>query len=364
MTAELDRKRSFTKACERQGAPTSMPATVAKHLVSGTSALGLGIVIERGFGFLANVLAARLGGASTFGAYSLAITTANNISSYAAGGIGSTAIRFSGKYPRNSSGYTTLSKVLLIISIVSAAIAACGLWAGAFPIAHLLGKESLTPLLRWASLSAAGMILLECCRGFLVGQRRLTAILTLSSSVGIGMLCLLPEASRVAPVRMISTQGAITLGAVLICLFLYKPLGLAATAAPPNGTNPLGPMLRSVWSFGTIQLAGLIGMNAAGWWLTSLVAKSDPSMVQMGFFAVSHQLRNMVALAPGLLTESGLAVMAYGEQDPVYAPDQDHGSLYVCYHVCLALLRRTRDRDRAMGLGSALWNIVLGSLGG
>jgi hypothetical protein len=81
-------------------------------------------------------------------------------------------------------------------------------------------------------------------------------------------------------------------------------------------------MLRSVWSFGTIQLAGLVGMNAAGWWLTSLVAKSDPSMVQMGFFAVAHQLRNMVALAPGLLTESGLAVMAYGEQDPYYAPDQ------------------------------------------
>jgi O-antigen/teichoic acid export membrane protein len=321
MTAEAEQTEANTKGGSAPAVPASMPATVAKNLIGGTSALGLGIMFERGLGFVANLLAARLGGASTFGAYSLAITTANNISSYAAGGIGSTAIRFSGKYQRDSAGYATLSRVLLIISVVSAGIAACGLWAGATPIAHLLGKESLKSLLQWAALSAAGMILLECCRGFLVGQRRLMAILMLSSVVGIGMICLLPAASRVGPVRMISTQGGITLGAVLLCLLLYKPLGLAATSKA-GVSEPLGPMLRSVWSFGMIQLAGLVGMNAAGWWLTSLVARADASMVQMGFFAIAHQLRNMVALAPSLLTESGLAVMAHGEQDRQYAPDQ------------------------------------------
>jgi O-antigen/teichoic acid export membrane protein len=282
--------------------------------------LGIGIIIERGFGFLSNLLAARLGGASTFGAYSLAITTANNISAYAAGGIGSTAIRFSGKYPRESAGYATLSRVLLIISLVSAGLAALGLWAGAGPIAHLLGKSSLTALLQWAALSAAGMILLECCRGFLVGQRRFAAILLLSSVVGIGMISLLPAASRVSPVRMITSQGCITVGAVLLCLLLYKPLGLASTPQTVSA-EPLGPMLRSVWSFGLIQLGGLIGMNAAGWWLTSLVARSDTSMVQMGFFAIAHQLRNMVALAPSLLTESGLAVMAQSENEQPGTPN-------------------------------------------
>jgi hypothetical protein len=69
-------------------------------------------------------------------------------------------------------------------------------------------------------------------------------------------------------------------------------------------------MLKQVWSFGFVQLAGLVGMNAAGWWLTSLVAKSDGSMMQMGFFAVAHQLRNMVALGPGLLAQASLAEMA------------------------------------------------------
>ena len=58
-----------------------------------------------------------------------------------------------------------------------------------------------------------------------------------------------------------------------------------------------------------MQIAGLIGVNVAGWWLTSLVAKSDPSMIQMSFFAVAHQLRNMVALVPSLLIEGSFAEM-------------------------------------------------------
>ena len=321
MIAELETTESGAPKKGGVQAAAVMPTHVAKDLVSGTSALGLGVIIERGCGFLANLLAARLGGASTFGAYSLAITTANNISTYAAGGIGSTAIRFSGKYPRESAGYSTLTRVLIIISVASACLAAAGLWLGAAPIAHLLDKPSLTTLLRWAALSAAGMILLECCRGFLVGQRKLAAILLLSLSVGAGLLAFLPFASHFGPVQMICSQGAVTLGAVLLCLVFYRPLGLAPVSAGAVSAEPIGPMLRGVWSFGLMQLAGLIGMNAAGWWLTSLVARADTTMVQVGFFAIAHQLRNIVALAPSLLTESSLAVMAQGEDSVEKTPD-------------------------------------------
>src|SRR5271170_881583 len=104
------------------------PTFDARKLLSGAMALIFATGMERGFGFLANILAARIGGASTFGGYSLAVTTANNISTYAAGGIGSTAARFSGKYPQGSRGYSTLSRVLIVVSLTSAAIAALGLW--------------------------------------------------------------------------------------------------------------------------------------------------------------------------------------------------------------------------------------------
>ncbi len=190
-------------------AELGLPAHVKEHIVGGTSALGLGVFIERGTGFLANILAARFGGASTFGAYSLAISTANNISTYAAGGIGATAARFSGKYPQGTSGYSTLARSLAIVSLVSAALGAAGLWLGAGPIAHLLGKTSLTTLLRWAAVSAAGIILLECARGFFVGQRHLRALLLLSAISGFGLLSLLPAAAyNHNPIRMTLHSGS------------------------------------------------------------------------------------------------------------------------------------------------------------
>ena len=76
--------------------------------MAGTSTLGLAVLVERGATFAANILAARFAGASAFGAYSVGISTANNISTYAAGGIGATATRFSGKYPYGSGTYCYL----------------------------------------------------------------------------------------------------------------------------------------------------------------------------------------------------------------------------------------------------------------
>lgn len=302
------------------GPPSLVPGHVTKHLISGTSALGLGIVIERGMGFAANVLAARLGGLATFGAYSLAISTANNISTYAAGQIGSTAARFSGKYQHGTPGYTTLARALAIVSLASALMGVVGLWFCAAPIAHLLGKTSLTGLLRWAAISAAGIIVLECARGFFVGQRRLAALVLLSLLVGIGMVSLLPLAAAMhSPIRMIVSQGVITATAVVVCLLLARPLGLFAPSTPLPAL-PLGPILREVWSFGFVQLAGLIGANLAGWWLTTLVARADTSLVQMSFFAVASQLRNLVGLVPGLLTESSYAIMADPEGEAAKTP--------------------------------------------
>ncbi len=297
-----------------------LPKHVQKDLLSGTSALGLGVIVERSCSFLANILAARIGGASTFGIYALAISTANNVSAYAAGGIGSTAIRFSGEHPRGSSSYPTLARVLAIISVVSAILATVVLWLGAAPIARLLHKESVTGALRWAALSAAGIIILECCRGFLVGQRRIKALLLLSGLVGIGYLLLLPTMAHLGATQMIASQSAITLGAVGVCLLCYRSLGLWSPKVAGDAA-PVAPLLKQVWGFGFVQLAGLMGMNAAGWWLTTLIARSDTTMAQMGFFAVAHQLRNMVALAPSLLNEGSLAVMAGRDGKVEKTPD-------------------------------------------
>ncbi len=299
-----------------------MSQEVTRHLVGGTSALGLSVAVERGVGLLANILAARLGGKGVFGAYSFAIGTANQISMYAAGGIGATATRFSGKYPRGSAGYPTLRRALIVVSLVSAALAAVGLWLGAAPIAHLVGKTSMTGLLRWAAISSVGIILLECARGFFVGQRHLLALLVLSLLVGLGMVTLLPTmAHRHDPRAMLVAQGAVATGAVLVCVLFGRKLGLGL---PPGGVRalPLGTMLREVWTFGGIQLGSLIGSNISGWWLTAVVARNDATLVQISFLTIANQLRNLVALAPSLLTEGSYAVMADPRHEETQTPQR------------------------------------------
>ena len=295
-----------------------LPDQVTRNVLTGTSAMGASVFLERGAGFLANILAFRLGGRETFGAYSLAINTATNISTYAAGGIGATAARFSGKYPRHSRGYQSLIRALAIVSVVSAAIAALAIWFGAGPIARLLHNENLTTLLRCAWISAAGVVLLECARGFLVGQRFVAALLTMSVTVGAGMVFLLPYAAhRHSPATMVELQGGISLAAVFLCYLLGKRFGWRV-ASDPGDREPLGPVLKEIWSFGLIQLAGLVGLNLSGWWATALVARGDTTLVQMSYLTIASQLRNLASLPPSLLTEGSYAVMA----DPTHEGSQ------------------------------------------
>ncbi len=306
-----------------EGLPMPESTGVGSRLLSGTAVLGASVLVERGTGFLANILAARFGGAPVFGAYALGISTANNISTYAAGGIGATATRFSGKYNLENGGYSTFTRVLTTVTVISAVIAAIALWAGAAPIANLLHKPELVHLLRLASLPAVGMIVLESARGFFVGQRRLMALGVLSISVGAGMLLLLPAmASTHHPTGMIVVQGTVTGAAVLLCVLLARPLQLFAPASSGRSQFQFGSMLREVWGFGLVQLLGLLSANLAGWWLTALVARGDTTLAQMGFFAIASQLRNLVGILPALLTESSYAVMAGEDAKAGDLPDR------------------------------------------
>ncbi len=314
--AAAEREPGRVTAADRL--PDRLPGQVTRNVLTGTSAMGASVFLERGAGFLANILAARLGGKQTFGAYSLAINTATNISTYAAGGIGATAARFSGKYPRTSPGYPSLIRALTIVSIVSACLAAGAIWLGAGPIAHLLKNDNLVTLLRCAWVSAAGVVLLECARGFLVGQRFVAALLSMSLTVGAGMVFLLPYAAHHhRPATMVELQGGISLAAVLLCCLLGRRFGWRVETDPARRA-PLGPILKEVWSFGLIQLAGLVGLNLSGWWATALVARGDTTLVQMSFLTIASQLRNLVSLPPSLLTEGSYAVMA----DPTHEASQ------------------------------------------
>lgn len=301
-------------------------------LLTGMGALGVSLGFERGASFLSNVLAARLAGPGVFGAYSLALTTANNVASYAGAGIGATANRFVGQYPAGSSGYRSLLRVLAVVSAGSAAIAALILWLGATPVANLLLRNAkLGGPLKIAALSAAGFILLECCRGLLIGQRSFSTLLLLSIMVGAGLVVAVPSTSRFGAMPMLGGQaGAVLIAVLFVGWSIYRSAGSRSFLRTDDGT---GPSVWGIWRFGLVQLSGVIGLNAAGWWVASLVARHDPSLTQMAFYAISSQLRNVATLVPSLVGQTSFAMlteeggMDFGGSDRVLAVSSVFASL-------------------------------------
>jgi len=297
---------------------TAGTPSLARKLFGGVSALMVSASLERGLTFLAHLTAARMGGAATFGGYSLALTTANNIASYAGAGIGSTATRFAGAYGQDSPSRRTLGRALVLVGLTSAALAAFLLIAGAGPIATLLlRKPDLASLLRWAALPAAAAILLECYRGYLVGQRNFAAQIRLAALVGAGLLVVLPLAARWGAMPMVCGFAFVSTAALASVLFTAQvPRGGPVAVLPAEAAPTVGKLAREVWHFGAIQLLGVIGLNAAGLWMASLLVRFDSTMVQMGLFAAANQIRNIAGLAPGLFTQSSFGLLADRRHDP------------------------------------------------
>ncbi len=263
--------------------------------------LGLGVGIERVFSFVSVTIAARLSGPQTFGGYSVTLATAGAIAAYAGAGIGITAVRFSGDYRPEAPGYRQFVRALAIIAIASATVAAGFTFAGAGPIARLLlANESLVTVIRIAAISAGAIVLLDCCRGLLLGQQKFYGLLLLSVVSGGSLLIALPLAARISAAAMVSVQGAAALLAVTVCVIASRRLGIR----PARAKQTDGPLpVRRVFAFGLVQFSAFAGISVATYCIASLIARADPSLKQMAFYSVANQWRGLAAIAPGLLSQ-------------------------------------------------------------
>ena len=278
-----------------------------KFLLYGGATLGVAVGVERVAGFLSASLAARIAGPQTFGAYSVALATAGTIAAYAGAGIGTTANRFSGQYPVGSAGYAKFLRTLTLVAVGSSFLAAVLMFAAAAPLTRwVLHNDSLTPLFRIAAVSSGAMVLLECYRGLLIGQRKIRSLLILALISGFAIVLLLPLMARVGAAAMIAAQAIVAL-VVLCCYALFgRRLGIASGEIEAAAK---GPGIRPIIKFGIVQFGAFAGISIATWSIASLVVRSDPSLTQMGFYAVSNQLRGLAVIAPGLLTQIVYSVL-------------------------------------------------------
>ena len=276
-------------------------------LLYGSATLGVAVGIERVLGFVSGVLAARIAGPQTFGAYSMVLATAGTIAAYAGAGIGTTATRFSGRYKPDTHGYRKFILAIAVIALSSSVIAALLMVAGAGPLAHwVLRNDGLISFLRVAAFSSAAIILLECCRGLLLGQQKFQALLIVSAVSGLGLVVVLPFAARISAGLMIGGQAIVSLVCVALVVALSKRFGLQ----PLNqAANVGGPGIRPVFTFGLVQFGAFAGVSIASWWIASLVARSDVTLTQMGLYAIANQFRGIAALAPGLCAQVGYSLL-------------------------------------------------------
>ncbi len=243
---------SPTPAEATAGAASPSPNRALRPvLFAAASGIGASMIIERCFGFLSNLLAARWAGPSTFGAYTLVLTTATTVAGYAAAGIGATAMRFSGDYPHGTPGYRQLLRSLFILSLISAIAAGLLTFATAGPLAtYLIHKPALTNVLRYAALSACLAVAMECARGVLIGQRLYRLMLVMSATLGIAMITFLPTAARTKrPGVMMLGQASAIACAIVVCLIVGRKDLLPGKV----DRSDEGPHIRDVMRFGGVQ---------------------------------------------------------------------------------------------------------------
>lgn len=310
--AEIDQTAAPVETLP-QAAPAR--ASLAGSLVKGVFSVGGALAVERAAGFLANLLAARLAGATVFGAYSISLNTANNVASYAGAGIGNTATRFIADYPEESRGRQQVVRTVLLFAALSAGLAALLLWFSAEPLAKsLLRNPSLAAPLKVAAISAAAFVALECCRGVFIGTREFAPFLFLSGLVGVGSLIAIPSMAHFGATHMVAGQaGAVLLATLVSAALIFRRQRIKSK---PTGEKARKVSLAAVWRFGLVQLGGVVGLNAAGWWTATLVARGDASLLQIAFYTIATQWRNLCGLLPNMVQQGNFAFFT------------DHGSAH------------------------------------
>jgi hypothetical protein len=106
---------------------------------------------------------------------------------------------------------------------------------------------------------------------------------------------------------MVTAQALVALTAIGICAAFSRRIRIAPAACERSDE---GPGIGSIWGLGMVQLASVVGLNAAGWWIASLVARGDVTLAQMRLFAIAGQCRNIASLVLGLLTQSSYSLLA------------------------------------------------------
>jgi len=294
---------------DKSTALASSQLSLRQLFLGGGVLLGFAVALQRLFGFMTTALAARIGGASILGEYSVALSTAGLIGGFMSTGVGTVALRYVGQFPRNTQAYRKVLRLVIIFSAVGAFASCLVLFLGSeFAARFILKNENLKSLLGLAALSSLVFILYESLTGVLISLHNFTGLLWLSIVSGTLMLMAVSVGAHYGASAMIVGYAvAIALG----ILFTTVKSRRALMPLPPTGlAEPVAPRTRDVVLFGNAQQINTIVLGLASWCVIVAITRYDASFQEMGYFVVGSQLRVLASQAPTLAAQLVLPTLA------------------------------------------------------
>jgi len=258
---------------------------------------------------MTTALAARIGGASILGEYSVALSTAGLIGGFMSTGVGTVALRYVGQFPRNTSAYRKVLRLVITFSVVGAFSSCVILFLGSeFAARFILKNENLKGLLALAALSSLVFILYESLTGVLISLHNFTSLLWLSIVSGTLMLIAVSVGAHYGASTMIVGYAvAIALGILFTIVKSRRALAPLPSAGLPG---PAAPRTRDIILFGNGQQINAIVLGLASWSVVVAITRFDTSFKAMGYYAVGSQLRVLASQAPALAAQLVLPTLA------------------------------------------------------
>ncbi len=290
--------------------PAQRPASQVRQILSGTAWSAGGTLAGRLFGFIGTIIGARLLGVAGFGAFSFVQSTVSVVNAYAGMGVGTTATRFVAAQGDDQGAARSVSLKLIGFGVIAAALAAIAVGAAAPWIAgSLLQRPELSGAVRAASLLVLAGVAWESIQGSLSGYREFARIALCTAAAGIaGLIAIVLLTPALKLPGFILAQAIASLVAIAVGLVVLRRRWRAAgVGARAEEGERLGVMLR----FGAVFLASNAILAPVMWLLAWRLSQLPNGLEGLGYWGAAHQLKNIVALLPGLVSQVALPLLAF-----------------------------------------------------
>ena len=293
------------------GDPTSVLRTFRERLLAGFSWNLLSAVALQGSVLLASVIAARLLGLASFGAYAILTATVMTIATIAQGGSGIVASKFVAEsLASDSRRVARVLRACRMFTLATGAVTALLVFALAGVLGTgVLGRPELEPLVRWVAIAVFFQVSVSYQLGALQGFGAFRQLGQAGVLAGVADVAFTAAGAGYAGlegalVGFVLSSGLRAAVFEVLLRRVRHPHRIPRCAA--DGRGDYGPIWRFALPAG---LAGFVTMPCL-WLVTVIVARLPDGLALVGILSVAHQVRQAVLQLPSLLNAVSFSVLS------------------------------------------------------